>query len=347
MRKYIFSFLFLSFYGHATCYDISPSRTSAPVVNITIPEFNGQESVSTTFTTQFNGTYNCRKAGWLTSGSEFSYINLFGSNRPVVIGFYDGKYLIKVDVDHDSRSRYKQSDGKHNAAELNRQFPITFTRLKSSAIKSVIPGGSIHFEDSIIVSDVSGIGPVVWIASTIKKILQWIFNGFKWPYDERDMFSQPLEIKLNPRKTTCAFKSPTTVNLPTIGLDELSGLKRPGYTQFTIGLICQGTMNNKSDRPLKVFLSSNKLLPSNNSVLTDKNIDGVGISLTSSGSSDAIHMSDSPMNIGSATVILDIQEGGKLSPITELQLGAYYVPTNNKPKAGVINTDAVINVLYD
>lgn len=347
MRKYTLPLLILSFYGHASCYDHSPTRVVAPPVSITIPDFNGQKSVTTSFTTQYSGPYTCKWGGIIFPGSYISYSNLFGGNQKPVVGFYNGKYFIQMSIDHNSRDFYKQSEGNHNASELNRSFPITFTLVNSSSSQNITPDGTFKFKDSIIVSDTSGMTVVTWFLKFLEKIVIWLFNGFHWPYDQRDMFSQPLIINFNPKKTTCIFKSPPTVNLPTVGLYELRNTNRPGYTPFTIDMLCQGTINNQSDRPLKVFLSSSKLLPSDNRVLTDKNIDGVGISLTSNGSSNAIHMSDSPMNIGPATVILDIKEGSKLNPTTPLQFGAYYVSTNKSPKAGVINTDAVINVLYE
>ncbi len=62
--------------------------------------------------------------------------------------------------------------------------------------------------DVLFVSDMSGLSIweiITWPINQVIKIAQWLFSGFKWPYDNRDMFGQPMIIKYAPKLTTCSF----------------------------------------------------------------------------------------------------------------------------------------------
>lgn len=141
--------------------------------------------------------------------------------------------------------------------------------------------------DVLFVSDMSGLSIweiITWPINQVIKIAQWLFSGFKWPYDNRDMFGQPMIIKYAPKLTTCSFDNAgLTVALPTSGIPQLSASSQPGLTPFSLNMSCQNVgVNGNSDRAIEMFLSSTQLLSTDSSVLIDSSssaAQGVGLRL--------------------------------------------------------------------
>ena len=79
---------------------------------------------------------------------------------------------------------------------------------------------------------------ILWPAKQLVKILTWLLNGFNWPYDQRDMYGQPMTIKYAPKMTTCTFDNAgLAVKLPTLGISQITqGAKWPDalYTEFQL-----------------------------------------------------------------------------------------------------------------
>ena len=106
--------------------------------------------------------------------------------------------------------------------------------------------------DVLFVSDMSGYlsGNHRPPIKQLIKIVQWLFNGFKWPYDNRgDMFGQPMIIKYAPKLTTCSFDNAgLTVALPTLGIPSQCILTA-GADAFSLNMSCQNVgVNGNSDR---------------------------------------------------------------------------------------------------
>ncbi|MDX7061393.1 fimbrial protein, partial [Enterobacter hormaechei] len=71
---------------------------------------------------------------------------------------------------------------------------------------TTLTGDMANMSDVLFVSDMSGLSIweiITWPIHQVIKIAQWLFSGFKGPYDNRDMFGQPMIIKYAPKLTTC------------------------------------------------------------------------------------------------------------------------------------------------
>ena len=142
----------------------------------------------------------------------------------------------------------------------------------------VVPGDTLMLDDALMVSDVTGIGILelpFWLLEQVGKLLTWLLTG-NWPYEDRDMYGQPMNIKYAPKTTTCRFDNAgLTVRLPKMGVAQVLSNNQPGYTPFSLNISCQNMQQEGiADRAVEMFLSSNNLLASDASVLTNANAGG-------------------------------------------------------------------------
>lgn len=231
---------------------------------------------------------------------------------------------------------------------------IRFSLVNKSG--QIIPGDTVRLDDVMFVTDLTGMSfldIIAWPLKQVVKILSWLFNGFHWPYDQRDMYGQPMTIKYAPKMTTCVFDNAgLAVKLPTLGVSQISQGTQKGLTSFTLNFSCQNRQSGgTSDRSISMFLSSNNLLPSDNTVLIDTSAaaaKGIGIRLVKMDSPNTpVHMSLSNVEQGTATSLFNVANGGMLNKQFSIGMAAYYYPykTGNLI-SGKINTSATLNIIY-
>lgn len=326
-------------YGPPISIDLSDKLTPAT------PTWTGN------FTTQYSGSFNCT-----TSNSTFSYTSILSTNNSyaTILGFSNNKYMVRAEITSTQPNKTLAAIGNHTAAELNTPFTVRFTLVNQSG--TTLAGDTANMSDVLFVSDMSGLSfleIILWPINQLVKIVQWLFNGFKWPYDNRDMFGQPMIIKYAPKLTTCSFDNAgLTVNLPTLGIAQLSASAQPGLTPFTLNMSCQnmGT-NGNSDRAIQMFLSSTQLLSTDSSVLIDTSSNaakGVGLRLIQRNNpQQPVVFSTSTTSRGNATLLFNVAAGGALSKNFTLPMAAsYYIWAPAKVSQGKLNTSATLNIIY-
>jgi type 1 fimbria pilin len=326
-------------YGPPIGIDLSDKLTPAT------PTWTGS------FSTQYSGSFNCS-----TGNSEFSYTPILStdSKYATILGFSNDKYRVRAEITSTQPNKTLTAGGNHTASELNTPFTVRFTLVNQSG--TTLTGDTATMSDVLFVSDMSGMSfweIVTWPINQLVKIVQWLFNGFKWPYDNRDMFGQPMTIKYAPKLTTCSFDNAgLTVHLPTLGIPQLSASAQPGLTPFTLNMSCQNlATNGSSDRSIEMFLSSTQLLSTDSSVLVDTSssaAQGVGLRLIQRNNPQLpVVFSTSTTSRGSATLLFSVAAGEALSKTFTLPMAAsYYVWAPAKVSQGKLNTSATLNIIY-
>ncbi|OJH82947.1 hypothetical protein ASJ78_03674 [Serratia marcescens] len=211
-------------------------------------------------------------------------------------------------------------------------------------------------KDVMFVTDLSGMSLleiILWPAKQLVKILTWLLNGFNWPYDQRDMYGQPMTIKYAPKMTTCTFDNAgLAVKLPTLGISQITQGAQNGLTPFTLNFSCQNRQSGgTADRDINMFLSSNNLLSSDNTVLIDKSAEaakGIGIRLVKTASpNNPVTLSLSSVTPGAATSLFHVGTGNALDAQFSIGMAAYYYPYSpTAMSSGGINTSATLNIIY-
>ncbi len=337
--------------GYATC--ASGSIQYGAPINVDLsdklspatPEWTG------TFSTQYSGSFNCS-----TGNSEFAYTPILStdSSYATVLGFSNNKYNVRAEITDEHPNATLAKGGSHSASELNTSFTVRFTLVSKKG--TALTGDTATLNDVLFVSDMSGMSLweiITWPINQIGKILQWLFNGFNWPYDNRDMFGQPMIVKYAPKLTTCAFDNAgLTVTLPTLGISQVTASSQPGLTPFTLNMRCESlAQNNTSDRAIEMFLSSNNLLSGDSSVLVDNSSDaakGVGLRVVKREAGEIpVTFSTSTTSRGSATAIFSVAAGGALSENFSIPMAVYYYPyAPQSVTQGKVNTSATLNIIY-
>jgi len=280
-----------------------------------------------------------------------SYNNYFTYNfkKTGSIGFENGKHWIKIDIHVKDYSGYIQA-GEHAPSILNTPATITYTLVTTGDNSDRVTGNTANYEEAVIVSDGTSLG----LFATIRKYAAWALRLFRnWAYDQSDMFRQAITITYAPKMTTCSFNNAgLMVNLPKTGIAQLTQSPQPGYTPFTLNFSCENLQSNGStDRAIDMFLSSNNLLPSDNSVLMDStpgSAKGVGIKVAKRDNPNApIVFSTSTLNRGSATSIFSAAAGAVVNSNFSVGMGAYYFPYNPAElTSGEIRATATLNIVY-
>ncbi len=304
------------------------------------------------FTTQYRGSFNCT-----TVNSEFSYTPILStdSKYETILGFSNNKYMVRAEITSPPANKKLTGRGLHNASELNTPFTVRFT-LVSRQNGTAIAGDTVTMNDVLFVSDMSGLSLIEIIGWPIKqlvKIVQWLLNGFQWPYDKRDMLGQPMIVKYAPKRITCLFDNAgLTVNLPTVGIHELKTTSQPGLTPFILNMRCQNIgVNGNTDRAIEIYLSSSQLLSADSSVLLDNSdsaAKGVGLRVIKQDNPQTpVTFSASTTSRGNATMIFNVAVGGALNENFSIPMATYYyvwAPANLTQ--GNVNTSATLNIIY-
>ena len=344
-------FAFVSSTSYATCSGNGISY-AAPInvdlsdkLSTATPEWTG------TFTTQYAGTFNCT-----TYNSDFAYTPILSNNikYATILGFNNNKHMILAEITSTHSTVTLKSNGLHSASELNTRFNVRFSLVNQGGM--AITGETVKLYDVLFVSDLSGLSfseIILWPLNQVQKIFTWLFNGFRWPYDTRDMFGQPMIIKYSPKQTTCSFiNAGLTVSLPTLGVNQINSSNQPGLTPFILNMRCQDiSIAGTSDRAIEMFLSSNTLHSSDNSVLVDNSasgIKGIGLRLTlQSKPQTPVMISTSNTSRGMATLLYNVSAGHSISDNFSIPMTVYYYAWDKENiTQGKINTSATLNIIY-
>lgn len=343
--------LVFSGYSYASCYG-NGIQYAPPIYVDLSDKLSAKTPVwEGSFYTQYSGSFSCS-----TSSSEFGYTRILStdSSKATILGFSNGKYWVRAEIINDVANKKLSGWGTHNASELNEPMNIRFSLVSKTGTS--IPGDTVSLKDVMFVTDLSGMSLleiILWPAKQLLKILTWLLNGFNWPYDQRDMYGQPMTIKYAPKMTTCSFDNAgLAVKLPTLGVSQITQGTQNGLTPFTLNFSCQSRQSDgTTDRDINMFLSSNNLLSSDNSVLIDKSAGaarGVGIRLVNAKKPDTpVMLALSNTVQGSATSLFHVGVGNALDAQFSIGMAAYYYPYDKATvSSGTINTSATLNIIY-
>lgn len=351
----LFTFLLLtciSWMSYATCSGKSIAYGTPINVDLSDKLSPATPTWTGSFTTQYSGSFNCT-----TDKSEFTYTPILSTNSKysTILGFSNNKYMVRAEITSTQANKTLTASGNHTASELNTPFTVRFTLVNQSGT-AALTGDTATMNDVMFVSDMSGLALweiISWPINQAFKIAQWLFSGFKWPYDNRDMFGQAMIIKYAPKVTTCSFDNAgLTVSLPTLGIPQLSMSSQPGLTTFSLNMSCQNVgVNGNSGRAIEMFLSSTQLLSTDSSVLIDSSSNaakGVGLRFIKRNAPQTpVTFSTSTTSRGNATIIFNVAAGATLNEHFTLPMATYYyVWAPAHVSQGKINTSATLNIIY-
>ncbi|MDD9341805.1 MAG: fimbrial protein [Providencia heimbachae] len=353
MIKSIIALFLLSFssLSQAICYGDGIRYASPINIDLSDKLSPATPEWTTTVSTQYAGNFSCS-----TYQSEFGYTKILSTEDryATVLGFNGGKYNVRAEIINDIPNLKLKKSGWHSASELNSSMTLKFSLVSQKGKE--VAGNSVNLYDILFVTDLSGMSLfdiLLWPLKQVVKILQWLFNGFHWPYDSRDMYGQPLILKYAPKLTTCHFQnSGLVVSLPTLGRNQVLNDSRAGYTPFILNMRCENLGNNNtSERDIDIFLSSNNLLSTDRTVLIDNSANaakGVGLRLVkTSDSQQPLVLSTTQNSRGNATSLFYVKAGGQLDPNFMIPMAVYYYPWDPKQiTQGTIKTTAILNVVY-
>ncbi|NMX63118.1 fimbrial protein [Pseudomonas sp. WS 5079] len=345
---YILLFGLVSSTSYASCY-AGGTRKGAP---ITIDLSDKLSERNREFIQPLTSDFGSH-GFWCDGGNAEFLFNTPLHSNPRVVGFEGGKYWVRVSIANTIPNKYL-SHGSHTSAELNVPVTLRFT-LMDGGTDAPSTGNTATIQDVVIARDNSDWSwwetATAW-ATYLRKLGTFIIT-WRWPHDYRDMFTQDLEIKYTPKMSTCMFNNAgLMVNLPKTGVAQLTKSPQPGYTPFTLNFSCNNLLaNGSTDRSIDMFLSSNNLLPSDNSVLMDStpgSAKGVGIKVAKRDNPNApVVFSTSTLNRGSATSIFSAAAGAVVNSNFSVGMGAYYFPYSPAElTSGEIRATATLNIVY-
>lgn len=355
MIKFVLIFLLAGLFSsasYAVCY--SGETKYGPDMFIDLSDKLSERNRVWTETVNSNfGSFgfNC------TTEARFEYnFPMSDRSRVIAVGLDDGKYWIRVEAIDPIKNRTLRS-GDHVSLELNTPITLRFTLMDDGDPTLKVSGNTQKFSDIAIARDTSGmtyLESVQAFFSFLGKVFMWMGSLFqRWPLDYRDMFSQNLIITYTPKMSTCNFNNAgLMVNLPKIGIAQLTKIPQPGYTPFTLNFSCGNLLaNGSTDRPIDMFLSSNNLLPTDKSVLMSNSpgaAQGVGIKVTKRENPNApVVFSTSTLNRGNATSIFSASAGAVVENNFSIGMGAYYFPYNPAQlTSGEVRATATLNIVY-
>lgn len=198
LRSFIFLLLSsISGMSYATCSGSSIVYGTPITIDLSDKLSPATPTWTGSFSTQYSGSFNCT-----TGNSEFSYTPILStdSKYATILGFSNNKYMVRAEITNPPANKTLTASGSHTASELNTPFTVRFTLVNQSG--TTLTGDTANMSDVLFVSDMSGLSfweIITWPINQVIKIAQWLFSGFKWPYDNRDMFGQPMIIKYAPK----------------------------------------------------------------------------------------------------------------------------------------------------
>lgn len=343
--------MLFSGYSYATCFG-SGIKYAPPIYVDLSDKLSDKTPVWVgNFSTQYSGFFTCK-----THNNTFGYTRILStdSTKATILGFSNGQYWVRAEIINDVPNRKITESGQYSASVLNAPLNIRFSLINKTG--TTFPGDTVSLKDVMFVTDLTGMSwreIILWPAKQLLKILTWLLNGFHWPYEQSDMYGQPMTIKYAPKMTTCSFDNAgLAVKLPTLGLSQISRGVQSGLTPFTLNFSCKNRQNRgSSGRDINMFLSSNNLLSSDNTVLIDKSASaakGIGIRLVKMDSLNTpVSLSLSNVERGTATSLFHVASGGILNDQFSIGMAAYYYPYSiSNMSSGEINTSAMLNIIY-
>lgn len=344
MKKAFLLLLVFGFFynvSHAQCF--GPSLVEAEDIVIDLSERLNERNRTWTYQTHLR----IPPTPDLNCNARVNRLDYTVANKK--IGFSNGKHWVSVDISEIPQME-NIGRGSHSPTMLNAPVSITFTLTNAGPAKNIVQSDVASHREAIMVTDVTGMS--AWYLAS--KFSRWMASGFQdWPYDRRDMYRQALTIVYAPKMTTCSFNSAgLMVTLPKTSISQLAASTRPGYTPFTLNFSCNDLQESGStDRAIDMFLSSNSLLPSDNSVLVDGTpgaAKNVGIKVVKHETpSSPIVFSTSSLNRGSSTSIFNAAAGEVVKNNFSIGMGAYYFQYSPaQVTSGEIRATATLNIIY-
>lgn len=360
MSKFFVFFLsFFSFEVFATCFEHTVQHPDdEKTINLSDVFHSGNTEYSVNGYINYNGIIKCELNSILfppRSTYDFSYDNVLEKSRGITIGFKNDKYIFDVWIEGLKEKATLQGATTHNGEELNASYTLKFS-LRENSIKgerhfTAGAGSTVNIKPAIIISDTSNTVWLVWLGEQAAKILKFIFSG-QWPSSDRDMLKVNLVLIYDPLPTTCQLANDgLNVKLPNVNRYQLNE-DRPGYTPFRLNVKCNNIVGGgTTNRPIKMFLSSNNLLATDSSVLIDPSANsakGVGLRVVQASSPQPVRFSPSNINPENATLLVNYATNSPVEENFNIDMGVYYYPYQPTAiTAGKINTSATLNIIYD
>lgn len=342
---------------HDTFADCRPTSTiTAPpiIFNLSTDLNSISTSVTKVSRTQFPGEFTCN-TGLLIPPNAVGIASPFRTGT-ATIGFNGGRQFVSISVVSLEKDRVVNVPaGAHPASDLDTNFTIQFTLLsnKPTTNYTQVQGDTTTISPVVLASDASSIGILAWLVNILSKLLTFLLT-LKWPIDANDIFLQPMQITYNPVMTTCNFSnSGLIVSLPLISLNEVKNARQPGYVPFTLNFTCSDLIGGtQTSRDISIFLQSNNLLASDNTVLKNtltQGATGVGFRVVkASNINSPLIFSNSISAQNGATNIFSITRGSPLSPVFSINMGAYYYPYDiNRVTQGNMSSTATVVLSYN
>ncbi|MCW2255340.1 type 1 fimbria pilin [Providencia alcalifaciens] len=346
--------LMASYDVFADCRPTSTVTAPPIIFNLSTDLNNISTRVTKVSRSQFPGDFTCNTRV-LAPPNSVGIASPFRSGT-ATIGFNGGKQFVSISVVNLEKDRVTNIPaGLHPASHLDTNFTIQFALLNNrpSSNYTEIQGDTTTISPVVLASDTTSMGILAWLLNIVTKLLTFLLT-LQWPIDANDIFLQPIQITYNPVMTTCNFSnSGLIVSLPLVSLNDVKTTSQPGYTPFTLNFTCSDLIGGtQASRDISMFLQSNNLLATDNTVL--KNIltqgaTGVGFRVVkASNINSPLILSNSISAQNGATNIFSIIRGSPLSPAFSINMGAYYYPYDiNRVTQGNMSSTATLVLSYN
>lgn len=317
---------------------------SAPPIEVRISNFfdevvySGITTEPSRFGTQ--GTFTCTTP---TNVENQIVLTSPLQNRSVLLGFDGGKYVFEVQL-----TNYKY----HNLQTIGgfvglRPYQIgqydAPVELTLKTVERGVTSNDIYIQSAtnvltlpsiITVADATEISPVLIEQEEVNRLTSYTHEG-GWLTKSYDMYYQPVRFTHQPKVTTCLFRDRLrwlTLNNTTMA--ELKRGNKVGYQLFNLEFYCGAPHMTREalDRSLKIFMSSDHLLDSDDTVLLNNktvqgsaNDIGIGFRLESIDlGGKLVKFSREGIKQGDATTLYSMKANEYFPTYFYLRMAAYY-----------------------
>lgn len=343
-------------WAQANCTQTVAVRSASPiVVNLTTP-LSTSTSWNSGFSTAYPDSFTC-SLGTVIRGNRVTNSSAYSQgilSSGLVINFNNGESFLTVKVSSISPGNVNLDlwEATYPGSRVNATFNLTVTRSSTNpgGIYQVSATGNSYTIPNIVqAGDTTG---QIWTPGQLLGDLWTFITTGRWPSRESDIYYQPLTIFYNLQPTTCETANPAqVVTLPPVDRAQLRNNIEGGEKNFNIALRCQNQYQGNTNRGLKVYLTSNNLSSTDQTLLvgdSSSTANGVGIKLSKQDNT-------TPLSIGvpgglsaNSSLLLEKKLNDQLDSMVYLGLTArYHAYDPANLTAGSINTTAIVNFEYE
>lgn len=303
--------------------------------------------------TNYPGTFTCTTPAWGILGGKNTVDNSSPYSQQTIYLKYPGNAYVSLNVTKPSPQETHPKTGTNNGSDIDATFTVSLKLMKTVPTKNVmtVTSNIAKINPVVLAQDSTGLTILQNIARMINDLAYFIFN-WSWPQHNYDIYYKPLLIRFVKQVTTCSFDDNNkTVLMDNIDISSLSSGAMDGKKSFTLNFSCNDLLNGTTSRNVSAYLSSNTILPADNTVLTSTapgSAAGVGIRIANTKDNIPIKFSSSSTAQGDATTLFSSAAHTPLSANFALPMYAWYYVYNRKGlSSGPVRTTAVVNFVYD